>query len=53
MNNEEKIIQKLVEIDEKVTNIGVQTTELMEFKDYTTNILDKHSAILERLDQEG
>lgn len=52
MNNEEKIIQKLVEIDEKVTSIGTQTTELIAFKEYATNVLDKHTATLERLDQE-
>lgn len=37
---------------EKVTTIGDQTTELIAFKEYATNILDKHTGILDRLDQE-
>lgn len=52
MNNEDKIIQKLIEIDEKVNNIVVE--QLVMKKDihniYTQ--LDQQSVILKRLDEE-
>ena len=50
MNVEDKIIQTLVEINEKVTGISAQTTELVAFKEYATNVLGKHTATLDRLD---
>jgi len=52
MNAEDKIIQTVVEINEKVTSISVQTTELIAFKEYATNVLDQHTVTLNRLDQE-
>lgn len=51
MNNEDKIIQKLVEIDEKLDGF-VTKNELADFKDQVITTLDRHSAILDRLDQE-
>lgn len=51
INAEDKIIQKLVEIDEKLGTF-VTKNELADFKDQIMTRLDQHTAILERLDQE-
>ena len=51
MNAEDKIIQKLVEIDQKLDTFATKL-ELADFKDQMMTQLDKHSVILDRLDQE-
>lgn len=51
MNNEDKIIQKLVEIDTKMDSLATKK-ELGIFRAEMLDVLDKQGVILQRLDQE-
>lgn len=49
--NEDLIIQKLIELDEKVGNLATQAS-LKQLDERITNALDQQMVILQRLDQE-
>lgn len=49
--DENKVIQKLVEIDEKLNRLATQES-VNTFKEEVTQTLDNQTVILKRLDQE-
>lgn len=51
MNTEDKIIQKLIEMDKKMDGLSTKK-ELGEFRAEVLDIFDKQGVILQRLDQE-
>ncbi|MBI4457526.1 hypothetical protein HY633_01020 [Candidatus Uhrbacteria bacterium] len=51
MNNEEIIIKKLIDIDEKLGNV-VTRDEFGDFKDFVTTQFDRQGVILQRVDLE-